>query len=58
MEPINPANTKMSLEVIQTRWEMALEKCANAQTKDDDKFTHTARSIMAMIFGGKFLTIS
>ena len=47
MEPIDPANTSASLELIHTRWERAMEKWKNIQTKDDDKITH-------IIFGGRF----
>ena len=56
IEPIDPASTRSSLEIIHNYLDRAIERSKNIQTKDDDKYTHTAGSIISMEFGGRFPT--
>ena len=53
MEPIDPASTKTSLETILTYLERAIDKCSTFQTRDDNKDTWNADSLIAIILGGK-----
>ena len=54
IEPIDPASTDASLEMIHNYQGRAVEEKKNIQTKDDSKVTHTASSIVNMIIGGRF----
>ena len=57
MEPIDPANTKTSLEIIHNRFERAMEKVSAVQTKDDNKYTWSADMLVAILFESKIPTI-
>ena len=53
-EPIDPASTDASLEMIHNNWENAMEEAKTIQTKADAKVTFSAASLIHMLIAGRF----